>query len=589
MVGQAGAQAAHGIAATPPPLQDQARELALIANAASLDAAHAVTFLAALGWWDASIEALGDNPARLRPATGGTMRSDLPRLAAHGAREFGRALARMPVSEAHALLGRLYTHALPADHRAALGVHYTPLPLLRRLLDQAENAGHDWGVARAIDPACGHGAFLLEAATRMLGRLAGADPRIALTSLAARLHGWDIDPFAVWLSQVSVEILALPQILSSGHRLGSIAEARDALRDFAEVSGTWDLVMGNPPFGKVKDQPQLRMRFQRSLFGHPNLYGLFTDLAVHLAKPSGGIVAFLTPASFLAGEYFRNLRRVLQEQAKPVTLDLVESRSDVFHNVLQEVVLSTFRRGRRSRSAACAVVHASSAELTIQAAGRLTLPVNPSAPWILPRSPADAGLTERLANMPDRLADWGYAVSTGPLVWNRHKDRLHDTPEQGSVPVIWAEAITPDGRFVLRAGKRNHRAWYRPRSAGDSNLVERACVLVQRTTAKEQRRRLIAAALPDELLGRCGPVAIENHVNMIRPVRRKPAVPLTTLAAFLMTDTADRVFRCINASVAVSASELAGMPVPAATEVNAAMQLPDPDRMLRQLYGLCPE
>ncbi|MBV1800176.1 hypothetical protein [Siccirubricoccus sp. G192] len=46
--------------------------------------------------------------------------------------------------------------------------------------------------------------------------------------------------------------------------------------------------MGNPPFGKVKDTAVIRARFARSLHGHPNLYGLFTDLAVHLAKPAGG-------------------------------------------------------------------------------------------------------------------------------------------------------------------------------------------------------------------------------------------------------------------------------------------------------------
>jgi adenine-specific DNA-methyltransferase len=152
--------------------------------------------------------------------------------------------------------------------------------------------------------------------------------------------------------------------------------------------------------------------------------------------------------------------------------------------------------------------------------------------------------------------------------------------------VVWAEAVTPDGRFVLKASKRNHQAWYQPRSAGDSNLVERARVLVQRTTAKEQRRRLIATDMPETLLTRCGQVAIENHLNMVRPIKRKPEVSRSTLAAFLMTETADRVFRCINASVAVSASELAAMPLPTAAETNHAMRQPDPDRVLRQIYGL---
>ncbi len=161
---------------------------------------------------------------------------------------------------------------------------------------------------------------------------------------------------------------------------------------------------------------------------------------------------------------------------------------------------------------------------------------------------------------------------TGPLVWNRHKARLHDTPKPGRVPVVWAESVTPDGRFILRATKRNHRAWFEPRGADDPNLVDRPCVLVQRTTAKEQHRRLIAAEMPPSVFGRPKLVAVENHLNMVRPIGRRPKVPLHVVAAFLATEAADRVLRCINASVAVSASELGAMPLPLPEAVTAAME-----------------
>jgi len=70
---------------------------------------------------------------------------------------------------------------------------------------------------------------------------------------------------------------------------------------------------------------------------------MFLDAAVLVAKPDGGMIAFLTPPSFLAGQYFRNLRRLLREQAPPVCLDLVESRADMFDDVLQKVALSAWR------------------------------------------------------------------------------------------------------------------------------------------------------------------------------------------------------------------------------------------------------
>jgi adenine-specific DNA-methyltransferase len=568
------------------PLADRARSLALIANAACIGTAQVVAQVATQGWWEASVKAAGGDPNRVPPPAGPPAQLDLPDRIAAEARDFGRDLAMLSAAEANALIGRLYTQALPAAHRATSGVFYTPPALVRRLLDKAEQAGHDWAKDRAIDPSCGAGAFLVEAASRMIAALGRVNPAIVLTNLASRLHGWEIDPFAAWLTQVAVEVVALEQTLVACRRLGPVTAVRDALAGFIDASGRWELVMGNPPFGKVKDTPSLRARFRRSLHGHPNLYGLFTDLAVHLARPNGGIVAYLTPASFLAGHYFKHLRRVLHDHAPPVSVDLVESRTDAFEDVLQEVALSVFRRGAMAGPAACAVLTVTRSGTTDTATGTLVLPADPDAPWTLPRNSRDARLVERLHAMPTRLADWGYAVSTGPLVWNRHKPRLHDEPKPGRVPVVWAEAVTPGGRFVLKATRRNHRAWFEPRCSDDPNLVDRPCVLVQRTTAKEQYRRLICAEMPASVFTRHRVVTVENHLNMVRPIGRKPKVPLRVVAAFLATDTADRVLRCINASVAVSASELMAMPLPTSEQIVAAAREADTEAAVCGIYGL---
>jgi adenine-specific DNA-methyltransferase len=98
---------------------------------------------------------------------------------------------------------------------------------------------------------------------------------------------------------------------------------------------------------------------------------------------------------------------------------------------------------------------------------------------------------------------------------------------------------------------------------GDDWLVTRSlCVLLQRTTAKEQHRRLIAAALPADFLHCHGAVVIENHLNMLRPAQGRPPVASEVLAAFLNSAAADRAFRCVSGSVAVSAYELESLPLP---------------------------
>lgn len=566
-------------------LLSRQRALSAVADAASVEAARAVSHAAAVAWWQAGAAAHGAPRLAAARLPDGLALAELSDPTIADAAAFGRDLARLPVADAVAALGRLYTQALPLSHRAEQGIFYTPPALAGRLLDKAERAGHDWRSGRAIDPSCGGGAFLVEAASRMLAAMDGAEPAIALAALGSRLRGWDMDPFAVWLANLAVEAVALPLVAASGRRLGPVAEVRDALGPFEDAAGQYDLVMGNPPFGKLKDTPAIRARFARSLHGHPNLYGLFTDLAVHLAKRNGGIIAYLTPASFLAGHYFKALRRTLHKHAPPVSIDLLESRKDVFADVLQEVALSIYRRGSKRRQAECAVVHAERDGLKVQPTGTLILPADPDAPWTLPRSAADSELVTRMREMPARLADWGYAVSTGPLVWNRHKPRLHTSHAAGRVPVVWAEAVTQDGRFVYRATKRNHAPWFEPRGADDPNIVTRPCVLVQRTTAKEQHRRLIAAEMPAEFVAQHGRVAVENHLNMVLPIVANPKVPVSAVAGFLATMTADRVLRCINASVAVSASELEAMPLPAAGDVLAALASPDPEKAVARLYG----
>ena len=170
--------------------------------------------------------------------------------------------------------------------------------------------------------------------------------------------------------------------------------------------------------------------------------------------------------------------------------------------------------------------------------------------------------------MPHRLADYGYRVSTGPLVWNRHRDQLAaDGGAPGAYPLLWAECVLPGGRFHFAAARRNHLPFVRVAADQEHLVTREPCALVQRTTAKEQSRRLIAALLPPDFLGAHGGVVVENHVNVVRngaPVAAgcAGAATLAAVSAFLNSEAADRVFRCISGSVAVSAYELAAVPMP---------------------------
>jgi adenine-specific DNA-methyltransferase len=491
---------------------------------------------------------------------------ELPALSSEAmsaARRFGDALAKLEPRYAAHLAGVIYTAALPETYRAAHGIFYTPPQLVDRLLLMAEEASIDWSKARVLDPACGGGAFLLPVAMRMAAALRRSNPSFILKQIGARLHGFELDAFGAWLAQAALELALQDVIRAAGRPAPNMVEVRDSLELRPSDCGRFDLVIGNPPYGRVTPAPDRRAFFKRSVYGHANLYGLFTDAALHWAK-EGGAVGYVTPTSMLSGLYFKALRGLLAAEASPLAVNFVSERNGVFADALQETILATYRRGGAGRTGTVGFIAIDAEGNTaFRKGGTFELPAHQDAPWLLPRAPDQVALTRRLRSMLHRLSDYGYGVSTGPLVWNRFKDQLHHERKGTVYPVIWAESVTSAGRFVWRSEKRNHAPWFDARLPKDNWLiVTQPCVLLQRTTAKEQPRRLIAAEMSAAFIRRHKGVIVENHLNMVRAVVAKPSVPAAVIATLLNSAAVDAAFRCINGSVAVSAFELEELPLP---------------------------
>lgn len=518
-----------------------------------------------------------------------TPRGKLDATARQLAASIGREAAGLPVLEGCHFLTSLYTTLLPGKERSALGAFYTPPALTQRLLDLASEGGVDWSTARVLDPASGGGAFLLEAAARMRRALDGSEPAFILAQLGNRLSGFELDPHAASLSQAALEIFLSDLRTGSGRDVPVFVKVCDTLEETpAEL---YDLVIGNPPYGRVSLTAAQRARFARSLYGHANLYGVFTDIALRWTRP-GGVVAYLTPTSMLGGQYYAALRKLLADEAPPVAIDFVHARRGVFEDVLQETLLALYcKGGTRQRFQVHYLNVDNEREARLTKNGKVGLPADPSAPWLAPREPAHVGLIKAAEGMAARLADWGYGVSTGPLVWNRFKPQMRARAGRGLHPLIWAEAVTADGRFIFRADKRNHVPYFKPEAGDGWLVVDRSCVLVQRTTAKEQDRRLIAAELTQAFIDAHGGVVVENHLNMVRTIGVAKVSP-AAVAAVLNSDIVDQVFRCISGSVAVSAFELESIPLPPASAMAAIEKLVAKgasraaiEKSLRALYG----
>jgi adenine-specific DNA-methyltransferase len=485
-------------------------------------------------------------------------------------------------------LANAYVVALDSTVRTSDGRHYTPAPLAQALFEQAkEGLGAD-PQGLVWDPASGAGMLLLPALRAWLGCRAETEPDLILASVGSAIGGRDLDSAAVWLGNVLLAAELLPVLAKVPARrrrpLPALLEVGDGL---AAPPIPPQISILNPPYGRVRLTPEDRERWGHVLYGHANRYGLFMAAAAEHLAP-GGVVSALVPAGWLGGSYFQRLRSYLAATAPLTHLAYVTDRSGVFSTgVLQETVLATFRQGQDLDDVACERLTING-KVTREPIGSGRLPESGDRPWLLPRQAADRALIGAAQRMTHRLADHHWTVSTGPLVWNRHKPQLFAKPKDGTIKIIWAADL--DGGELHQDPARDHQRYLHLRERDEKVLVlDHPAVLVQRTTAPEQPRRLLAAALDAESLARWGGrVSVENHVNVLAARREDSALSPRVLTALLDSEAFDRLYRCLTGSVAVSAYELSALPLPGPETLREWGELPD-DQLsaaINAVYGL---
>ncbi len=467
-------------------------------------------------------------------------------------------------------LGRAYVAALGPGVRARHGRHYTPFDLADHLWKMMRRAlGHARGKSGPLgglmrDPACGAGALLLPPLREHLHALAHSDPRVTLSGLPNLMEGIDVDPSAVWVANVVLAAEALPLLAATPaarrRPLPALARVGDGL---APQDRPARAVAMNPPYGRVRLSADERERFARVLYGHANLYSLFMAAALDQLA-ADGVLGALIPTSFTAGRYFSNLRAELAHVAPLREAAFVAERDGVFAGVLQETCLAVFSK-RKARRTTVVCLNG-----RVVAVAKVRSPRG-AAPWLLPRRSDDAHVAAAASAMPVSLASSGWKASTGPLVWNRRRQDLYAEGGERRKMIVWAADL--DGGQLHRDKQRDPFRFIELRDERDVAVLTLSspAVLVQRTTAPEQERRVVCVELTRaDLDAWGGAVVVENHVNVLRPRDGEaPLITQPTLSAVLSTRCVDRLVRCLSGSVALSAYELEALPLPDAETLAA--------------------
>ena len=275
-----------------------------------------------------------------------------------------------------------------------------------------------------------------------------------------------------------------------------------------------------------------------------NLYALFV-LRGSDALPAGGVLGYVLPASFLGGPEFSMFRARVTELAEVLAIDIVEKRRAVFLDAIQDTCFLLLRKRSVALPDPTASTALSDALLHDGARvqrGKAEIGAG-KAPW---------RLRVEEFEMPACLADWGYRGTIGYLVADRQSERLHDEYGAGLLPLVWAKAITTTGSFDFDRGVAFKGKGWVSAPPDAPYVIRSACVAIQRTSARGQRKRLAAAPIPADFIEKHGGVVAENHVIILVPTSPDAVAPEVLAATLNTAEVSDSLNRvCGSASISV--------------------------------------
>jgi len=412
-------------------------------------------------------------------------------------------------------------------------------------------------MAGLLKPAAGHVRILDPGAgTGILG-IAAAEQMLQTGALTVHVVAIETEPSVR-------EHLRSNLAATARARVGFTYEILDV--DFLDFGGflgstvePFDRVIANPPYYKTAP---------RDLRGGstPNAYARFMAIAISLLR-GDGVFSFIVPRSYTSGSYFRRFRHQFHNSVQIDRVHLFRSRSTVFReqDVLQETLVLSGTRGAPVSSHLVKITSSEGFE-DLHDCSTLLVPhsrlVDPSTRecWVqIPESKRDVKVLEAMTQFESTLSTLGLAISTGPVVPFRTSEWL-DTNGQ-AYPLLWMQNVRPNEiSWPLPSGTRRPQ-WLSPGTPSALLVPNESMVLMRRFSAKEDSRRLIAAAL-DPSQFETPSIGLENHLNYVHAAGGIELMLARGLATFFNSEPVDRYFRLVNGTTQVNATEVRAMPLP---------------------------
>ena len=453
--------------------------------------------------------------------------------------------------------GRAFTATLTREKQRALGQFMTPAPIAR-FMAQRLVANVNQETARVLDPAAGGGILAAAVVEALLVKpLVERPVRIELVM-------YELDP---GLMPALHELCGRMRdaCAKTGIEFDCLVQNEDfLLSDLALLAEPLPglITIANPPFLKLNKTTDRRAKLHAyAVYGQPNIYALFMAATARIT-PTDGAWCFITPRSWMAGEYFKAARRTLLQHLTIEQLHAFESRTEGFEEdaVLQETVIAWGSGRAPVETGANILVTRSQGATDLATAGVQALPVervvgdDEQAMFSIPRHDVDP-----FEGWTATLKTYGLTVSTGPVVAFRAKQYLKEHAAPGTVPLLWLQHVRQQQVLWPLQKKREHIV---ATAENSWMLVPNVPMSVMRRfSPKEDERRVTCAAYFGHLPGNC--IGLENHLNYIyRKGGTMTQAEVRGIAAFMASSAVDAHFRALAGSTQVNATELRKLPLP---------------------------
>lgn len=255
---------------------------------------------------------------------------------------------------------------------------------------------------------------------------------------------------------------------------------------------TYDLTLSNPPYFVCEKGYKIPSEYAEYIIGRPNIFGLFILKQLSMTRV-GGLAGFIIPKSFMNSFYYGKIRDYVKATCTIVSLEdysldnkFIDTQQATFGLILHKVN----EIGEED------VIHDCPYSVKIGEHYVFT---------------PDALALKELLKGSTTLAQLGFAVRTGNIVWNQCKAGNTDgkpelTADSTQTVLIYDSNITKDHKIKLTMFKNEEKHQYIKRE-GRTDMV----LAVKRGHGNS------AYKLDYALIDMKTPYLCENHINEIYP------------------------------------------------------------------------